>query len=241
MPVLAYLCVDVTSLILSSCLSVCFSWFVLFKFKDQFLFLLCLPYLSQVPGSTFLVTNFDSIFQLYSLLVLATFFLMVPVLGFIVLFFLFLPTIDLLSALLTVLLYGTCLLSLMHLLYLVFGFVVPGMFSLLGTFATAHYSLLAIVVDLAVDSWLRFVLAVAVLVPFTFTVYLVLFATLYRVPIINIFFIRLVLFGLVVFVVTLFIPYDPIVHLFGVSFLLLLVELPLLLRFFWFSYSGRVA
>jgi hypothetical protein len=118
---------------------------------------------------------------------------------------------------------------------------VPGMFSLLGTFATAHYSLLAIVVDLAVDSWLRFVLAVAVLVPFTFTVYLVLFATLYRVPIINIFFIRLVLFGLVVFVVTLFIPYDPIVHLFGVSFLLLLVELPLLLRFFWFSYSGRVA
>jgi hypothetical protein len=241
MPALTYLCVDVIVLIFNSCLSVCFSWFVLFKFKDQFLFLLCLPYLSRIPGSAFLVTNFESIFQFYSLLALSTFFLMAPVLCFIALFFLLLPTIDLLSALLTLLLYAICLLSLMHLLHFVFGFVIPSMFLLLGTFATTHYALLSVVVDLAIDSWLRFVLAVAVLVPFTFTLYTVLVAILYYVPLANLFFIRLALLVLVVSVVTLFIPYEPVIHLVCVLFLLSLVEFPFVLRFVCFSYSGRVA
>jgi hypothetical protein len=241
MPVFFYLCLDYFFLCSNALVVLGFALLISFKFRDQYLFLVCLPYLLEVPGNSFLLTSFDSVFRLYTLLIGVVLLFFVPFLVLISAFYLFLTV----NHTITVLIFIFCAASLVFLIFsfisTVFCVFLPATLRFLSLTAISHYSLMRVVFDITADSWLRFSLVVLLLCgAMTFCYGLVLFV-LSSVALSKLFFVRFGLFFYFFLFASFFLPYDSFLHLTFLGMFTCLMELPILLRFVYDSYIGRVA
>jgi hypothetical protein len=241
MPVLFYLCFDFLFLCANAGAVLVFVFFVFFKFRDQYLFLFCLPYLLKVPGNSFLITSLDSVFYVYGLLLGAVLLLFVPFFALVFAFYLLLPTNHYLTLSPIAAFSVSFLLFFSYIIVFVFCVFLPSLLEFLSSIATSHYSLINIVFDITAESWLRFSLVVALSLGITFLFYILTLLILYFVTLSHLFFVRFTLFLIFFLFVVVCLPYDSVLHVTFIGVFVFLMELPILLRFVCDAYSGRVA
>lgn len=241
MPVLFYLCFDFLFLCINAGTIFIFVFFVLFKFRDQYLFLFCLPYLLKVPGNSFLITSLDSVFYVYGLLLVAVLLLFVPFFVLVFAFYLLLPINHWLTFGTIVIFSASFLFCFLGIISFVFHVFLPFLLEFLSLISSSHYSLINVVFDITVESWLRFSLAVAFLLLTTFLFYVLTLFILYFVTLSNLFFVRFILFLIFFLFVIVCLPYDNVLHFTFLGIFVFLMELPILLRFVCDAYAGRVA
>jgi hypothetical protein len=241
MLVFGYFLFDFYFLLLNALLTLLFSSMTAFVFKDQFLFLCCMPYLLETKSITFIVTSFSGVLYLYPYLLLLIFGFLVPIVSFIGFLFLLLPILTWP----TVTQYARfCFFVLAFLVVYIYAFV----FSVLSfvvwsllLFVPNFYYVVDLSFDFTLDSWIRTALYIVSFFLFFFLFCLLLLFVLSTTEQSGIFCFRLLsVFSFLVFL-SIFVPYDLFLHVVLFLFFFLTIEVLIILKFFWKSYCGRVA
>jgi hypothetical protein len=241
MPVFFYLCLDSYFLLVNLTVVSFFQVLITLYYKDQFLFIVCLPYLNEICSNTLLVNKFGFIVQLYALLTLLTLLLAAPVFLVISGLLFFLPVFDLLS---TLFLLGISFLYTLILIggtFCLFKVFLPAFLTILGSLSPKQHYLLAFTFDFTIDSWIYTIVALTVLSTFAAIFYIVFLVSLSGLSLSGVFLIRISCFIFFLLTLLALLPSDPYLHTFVLVFYILLTELPFFLCFLLVAYSGRVA
>lgn len=226
-------------LLLSFPFFVYLSGFILsFYFKDEFLFLLLNPYLSYFSASTFLITDLSSLLSLYTSIALlfSTFSF---VFSLIATFCVFLLSIVCIKFFLEVLFYFFVIL---FLFFFYFFSIFSNCFTvieLLFYFVPVNDKVLKYYFNITPLSWLSFVFLVALVFFFLFIAFALLLGVslVSHMPLSVLFFGRIAMIFVIFLLLFLFLPPDPLLHIFVILVSLLFFELSAFLVSVKQSYS----
>jgi hypothetical protein len=241
MLVFSYFVFDAYFLFLNLCLVLLLSIFITLNFKEQFLFLYCLPFLNQIGSTNLFVTNFSAIFYLYPYLLLISVGLLVFTSSFVGFCFLVVPALS--NALLRrfFVRFLVVLSFFIGYTFIFFSQCVPIAIWSLTIFVPSFYRVISVSFDFTLDAWISGLLVLFCIALFVFLVVTCLLSLIFLIKHEYAFVFRVVTILLLFLCLVLFVPQEPALHFILIFVCLFCFELLLFFRAILSSYSGRVA